>query len=215
MSETPIRVLIADDHRLMREGTAALLGADERLEIVGLAQDGREAIALTEKRNPDVVLLDLNMPVMPGIEACAAIRSRVPSAQVLMLTVSEQELDLYASLRVGAAGYLIKDMAPAELVEAVLEAGRGEPRIAPAIASRLLSDLVGGSAEEAVDPLEQLSEREREVLTLLAQGLRNREIGERLFISESTVKTHVRHVLEKLQTRNRAEAAALAARYLD
>ena len=215
MSETPIRVLIADDHRLMREGTAALLGADDRLEIVGLARDGREAVALAEKRSPDVVLLDLNMPVMAGIEACAAIRSRAPGSQVLMLTVSEQEPDLYASLRVGAAGYLIKDMAPAELVEAVLEAGHGEPRIAPAIASRLLSDLVGGSAEGAVDPLELLSEREREVLALLAEGLRNREIGERLFISESTVKTHVRHVLDKLQTRNRAEAAAFAARYLD
>ena len=199
----------------MREGTAALLGADDRLEIVGLARDGREAVALAEKRRPDVVLLDLNMPVMAGIEACAAIRSRAPGSQVLMLTVSEQEPDLYASLRVGAAGYLIKDMAPAELVEAVLEAGHGEPQIAPAIASRLLSDLVGGSAEGAVDPLELLSEREREVLALLAEGLRNREIGERLFISESTVKTHVRHVLDKLQTRNRAEAAAFAARYLD
>jgi DNA-binding NarL/FixJ family response regulator len=199
----------------MREGTAALLGADDRLEIVGLARDGREAVALAQKRRPDVVLLDLNMPVMAGIEACAAIRTRAPDSQVLMLTVSEQEPDLYASLRVGAAGYLIKDMAPAELVEAVLEAGHGEPQIAPAIASRLLSDLVGGSAEGAVDPLELLSEREREVLALLAEGLRNREIGERLFISESTVKTHVRHVLDKLQTRNRAEAAAFAARYLD
>jgi len=199
----------------MREGTAALLGADDRLEIVGLARDGREAVALAQKRRPDVVLLDLNMPVMAGIEACAAIRTRAPDSQVLMLTVSEQEPDLYASLRVGAAGYLIKDMAPAELVEAVLEAGHGEPQIAPAIASRLLSDLVGGSAEGAVDPLELLSEREREVLALLAEGLRNREIGDRLFISESTVKTHVRHVLDKLQTRNRAEAAAFAARYLD
>ena len=199
----------------MREGTAALLGADDRLEIVGLARDGREAVALAQKRCPDVVLLDLNMPVMAGIEACAAIRSRLPDSQVLMLTVSEQEPDLYASLRVGAAGYLIMDMAPAELVEAVLEAGHGEPRIAPRMASRLLSDLVGGPAEGPVDPLELLSEREREVLALLAEGLRNREIGERLFISESTVKTHVRHVLDKLQTRNRAEAAAFAARYLD
>ncbi len=216
MPDTPTRVLIADDHRLMREGTAALLEADERIEVVGLARDGREAVALAERRGPDVVLLDLNMPVMGGIEACATIRERMPgppAPHVLILTVSEQEPDLYASLRVGAAGYLLKDMAPGELIEAVLEAGRGEPRIPPAMAGRLLADLAGGEAP--TDPLEQLSEREREVLALLAQGLRNREIGERLYISESTVKTHVRHVLEKLRIRNRAEAAAFAARYLD
>ena len=216
MPDTPTRVLIADDHRLMREGTAALLEADERIEVVGLARDGREAVALAERRGPDVVLLDLNMPVMGGIEACATIRERMPgppAPHVLILTVSEQEPDLYASLRVGAAGYLLKDMAPGELIEAVLEAGRGEPRIPPAMAGRLLADLAGG--ETPTDPLEQLSEREREVLALLAQGLRNREIGERLYISESTVKTHVRHVLEKLRIRNRAEAAAFAARYLD
>jgi DNA-binding NarL/FixJ family response regulator len=215
MSDTPVTVLIADDHRLMREGTAALLQADERIEVVGLARDGREAVALAEKRGPKVVLLDLNMPEMRGIEACAAIRERSPGCQVLILTVSEQEPDLYASLRVGAAGYLLKDMAPSELIEAVLDAGRGEPRVAPAMASRLLADLARGEQGPPPDPLAELSDREREVLTLLAQGLRNREIGERLFISESTVKTHVRHVLEKLRIRNRAEAAAFAARYLD
>jgi two-component system NarL family response regulator len=206
--ERPVRVLIADDHRLMREGTAALLASDERVEVVGLAADGGEAIALAERRRPDVALLDLNMPEVGGIEACAAIRRRSPATEVMMLTVSEQEPDLYASLRVGAAGYLLKDIAPGELIDAVLAAGRGEPRIPASMAGRLLQDLAGGARDPAPDPLGALSEREREVLALLAEGLRNREIAERLVISEATVKTHVRHVLEKLRFRNRAEAAA-------
>jgi DNA-binding NarL/FixJ family response regulator len=154
------------------------------------------------------------MPGVGGIEACAAIRQSCPDTEVMILTVSEQEPDLYASLRVGAAGYLLKDIAPAELIEAVLAAGRGEPRIPASMAGRLLQDLAGSAREPDVDPLGALSEREREVLALLAEGLRNREIADRLVISEATVKTHVRHVLEKLHFRNRAEAAAFAARHL-
>jgi DNA-binding NarL/FixJ family response regulator len=199
-----IRVLVADDHRLMREGTAALIGADERIEVVGLARDGGEAVALAERRRPDVVLLDLNMPGVGGLEACAKLRED-DGPEVLMLTVSDEEPDVYAALRVGAAGYLTKDMPPSELIEAVLAVARGEPRIAPAMATRMLSE---------PDPLEALSARERDVLGLIAEGLRNREIAERLVISEPTVKTHVRHVLEKLRFRNRAEAAAFAARHL-
>jgi DNA-binding NarL/FixJ family response regulator len=195
-----IRVLIADDHRLMREGTAALLGADPRLEVVGLACDGREAVELAARLTPDVVLMDVGMPDIGGIEACAAIRARVPDVEVLMLTVSEDALDLRAALRVGAAGYLLKDMPPRELVEAVLGAGSG----APLVAERALA--------APPPPGDDLSMREREVLELLGQGLRNREIAERLVVSEATVKTHVRHVLEKLRLRNRAEAAAFAAR---
>jgi DNA-binding NarL/FixJ family response regulator len=209
----PVRVLLADDHQLMREGTAALLGGDERIEVVGLARDGREALALAQRRRPDVVLLDLNMPVLGGLEACARLREGGGPA-VLMLTVSDEEPDLYAALRVGAAGYLTKDVPPAELIEAVLAVARGEPRIAPAMASRMLTELGRGAPAAPRDPLDALSDRERDVLALLAEGLRNREIAARLVISEATVKTHVRHVLEKLQFRNRAEAAAFAARHL-
>jgi DNA-binding NarL/FixJ family response regulator len=210
MSERPTRVLIADDHRLMREGTAALLRRDERIEVVGLAADGREALSLADRRAPDVALVDLKMPRLDGIETCAALRARRDDLEVLILTVSEREEDLYAALRVGAAGYLLKDMPPRELIDAVVEAGRGEPRIAPALASRMLEDMSSGGD----DPLAALSAREREVLSLLADGLRNREIADRLGVGEATVKTHVRHVLEKLRFRNRAEAAAFAARHL-
>jgi DNA-binding NarL/FixJ family response regulator len=191
-----VRVIIADDHRLMREGTAALLSADPRIDVVGLASNGREAVELAARLEPDVALLDVGMPDIGGVEACAAIRARVPAVLVLMLTVSEDALDVRGALRVGASGYLLKDMPPGELVQAVLGAGQGEP-------------VVMASADV---PQGELSLREREVLDLIGQGLRNREIAERLVVSEATVKTHVRHVLEKLRLRNRAEAAAFAAR---
>jgi DNA-binding NarL/FixJ family response regulator len=213
MSATPVKVLVADDHQLMREGTAALLAADPRIEIAGMARDGRETLELATRRVPDVALVDLNMPLLDGLQVCAELRRSQPQIAVLILTVSEEEPDLYAALRVGAAGYLTKDVPAAELVEAVIAAARGEPRIAAAMAGRMLAEL-GGRPVAADDPLGVLSEREREVLTLLAEGLRNREIAERLIISEATVKTHVRHVLEKLRFRNRAEAAAFAARHL-
>jgi DNA-binding NarL/FixJ family response regulator len=189
----------------MREGTAALLEAEPDIDVVGLAADGLEALSLAERRAPDVVLLDLDMPRMNGLDACAALRERQPGLEVLVLTVSEREDDLWAALRLGAAGYLLKDMPPRELVDAVLAAGRGEPMVAAPMARRMLSE---------PDPLGELSGREREVLELVADGLTNRAIGERLFLSEATVKTHVRNVLKKLHARNRAEAAAVGARAL-
>lgn len=205
-------VVVADDHRLMREGTAALLRADQRIEVVALAANGREALTLVGSRAPDVVLLDLEMPEIGGIEACAAIRAQHHDVEVLILTVSEDEPNLWAALRLGAAGYLLKDMPPAELIEAVLDAGHGEPRIAQRMAGRILHEFAGGVPSPR-DPLAELSPRERDVLALLADGKRNREIAARLVVSEATVKTHVRHILEKLRLRNRSEAAVFAARH--
>ena len=209
-----VRVLVADDHRLMRDGTAALLELDARIKVVALASDGREAIEAALRTRPDVALLDLKMPQVDGSEACAVIRNRLPSTHVLVLTVSEQDSDLYAALRVGAAGYLLKDMPPADLVAAVLQIAKGERAIAPVMAARMLGDLPGpGDGVGTHDSkANKLSERERDVLALLAEGLTNREIAARLSISPATVKSHVGHVLNKLHLRNRSEAAALVAR---
>jgi DNA-binding NarL/FixJ family response regulator len=210
---TAVRVLVADDHRLMREGTAALLALDGRVEVVGLARDGHEAIEMALATRPDVVVLDLNMPEVSGGAACAVIRNRLPDTQVLVLTVSEQDYDLYTALRLGAAGYLLKDMPPAELISCVLQVARGERAIAPEMAARMLGDLP--MSDPPMPPRErdsvQLTRREREVLALLAAGLTNREIASQLGVGEATVKTHVAHVLDKLHLRNRAEAAALVA----
>lgn len=208
-----VRVLIADDHRLMREGTAALLAVEPRIAIVALAADGREAVERAVDTSPDVILLDLNMPKVGGIQASAVLRNRLPKAQILILTVSEQQEDLYAAVRVGAAGYLLKDMPPAALISAVLDIHRGEPTIAPQMVIRMLQELGGTPAgRETPAPLSRLTERERQVLAQLGDGSTNREIAVRLHVSEATVKTHVRHVLEKLHLRNRIEAAAYAAR---
>ncbi|CAN5572774.1 response regulator transcription factor [soil metagenome] len=210
-----VRVLIADDHQLMREGTAALLAAEPRITIAALAADGREAVERAIETSPDVILLDLNMPKVGGIQATAVLHNRLPEAQILILTVSEQAEDLYAAVRVGAAGYLLKDMPPAALVSAVLNIHRGEPTIAPQMAVRMLQELSAAPANlDRTATVSKLTGRERQVLAQLSDGLTNREIAARLHVSESTVKTHVRHVLEKLHLRNRTEAAAFAARDL-
>jgi DNA-binding NarL/FixJ family response regulator len=220
MPDRTATVLVADDHRLMREGTAALLATDPRIRIVGLASGGDDAIEVAIRTRPSVALLDLHMPDRSGIEVAAVLRQRLPGTRVLILTVSEQEEDLYAALRVGADGYLVKDMPPADLIEAVLDVDRGQPLIASGMAARMLRDLPnarlreptmrGGRLDEELR--ESLTDREQEVLSLLSRGLRNREIAETLVVSEATIKTHVRHIMEKLHVRNRAEAAVYAAR---
>lgn len=205
----PVTVLVADDHRLMREGTAALLGADPRIEVVAWAATGREAVERALEHRPAVALLDLNMPEMRGTEACAAIRERLPDTEVLILTVSEHEPDLYAALRVGAAGYLLKDMPPGDLVDAVLGAGAGEPLVPARMASRLLDEF--GSSEGApASPLAELSDREREVLALVGEGMPNKLIARRLEISEKTVKAHLTRVYAEIGVTDRTQAALWA-----
>ncbi len=219
MSDRVVTVVVADDHRLMREGTAALLRADTRVRVVGMAADGDEAIAVALQTRPSVVLLDLNIPDRNGIEVAAILRQRLPEARVLILTVSEHVEDVYAAMRVGAVGYLLKDVPPDYLIRAVLDVDQGDPLIDAPIAARILQDLPisldeAEVAELAVDegPTAALTAREQEVLALLARGSRNREIADALFVAEATVKTHVRHILDKLHVRNRAEAAAYSAR---
>ncbi len=219
MSDRVVTVVVADDHRLTREGTAALLRADHRLRVVGLAADGDEAIAVALQTRPSVVLLDLNIPDRSGIEVAAILRQRLPESRVLILTVSQRDDDLYAAMRVGADGYLLKDVPPHHLINAVLDVDQGDPLIDAPIAARILQDLAIASDAAAVAARRSeagltadLSVRERDVLALLARGSRNREIADALFVSEATVKTHVRHILDKLHVRNRAEAAAYAGR---
>jgi DNA-binding NarL/FixJ family response regulator len=202
-----VRVIVADDHRLVCAGAGALLAGDPRLEVVGLAFGGREAVRVALRTRPDVAVLDVRMPEVSGIQACAAIRDRLPTTRVLMLMAGEGEAELAAALRAGATACLPRHTRPRELIAAVLGAhtGTGTPPIAPGLA---------GPVPEVDAPgvLAQLSAREREILDLMTAGLRNREIAQRLMVTEATVKTHVRHVLRKLRLRNRAEAAAFAAR---
>ena len=198
-------LLVEDDAAIRTTLTRALRDQGHSVAAVGA---GLPALSAAVESKPDVVLLDLNMPEVGGLEACASLRAQGGGPEVLVLTVSDEEPDLYAALRVGAAGYLLKDMPPSELVAAVLEAGSGEPRIPASMAGRVLSEVDSGG----MGAIDDLSPREHEVLELMAEGLRNREIAERLFLSEATVKTHVRHLLEKLRLRNRAEAAAFATR---
>ena len=216
-----MRVLIADDHALFRDGLRSLLEA-RGVEVVGEARNGNEAITLARKLGPDVVLMDVRMPGMNGIEATRIIAERHPSVRVLVLTTFD--LDEYAieAVEAGASGFLLKDARAAELIRAVRAVADGDPVMAASVTQRLMLRLgesrpaaarlgIGSApAEPARERLEQLTEREREVFALIAKGLSNAEIGEHLFLSESTVKTHVGRVLAKLQLRDRVHAVILA-----
>jgi DNA-binding NarL/FixJ family response regulator len=203
-----IKVLVADDHPVIRAGLAKILGAESDITIVGEARDGLEAIEKALELKPDVVLMDIFMPRCSGLEATIAIRQKLPDARLLILTISEREEDLLQALRFGAQGYLLKSATITEVTEAVRKTAAGEAMLSPAIAARLVAEFRQKSDEPA------LSAREIEVLQLLGEGLTNAEIAHRLFICESTVRTHLQRLLSKLHLKNRAEAIAYAARHL-
>ncbi|WP_433499866.1 response regulator [Sphaerimonospora sp. CA-214678] len=212
----PIRVLIVDDHALIRRSLELALAAEADIEVVGEASDGREAVELADRLLPDVILMDVRMPRQDGIEATRAIKESVPSTRVIMLTVSDEEEDLFEAIKAGATGYLLKDVQLDEVPDAVRGVHEGQSLINPAMAAKLISEFATMSRKEAERPpqlpVPKLTDREMEVLRLVAKGMNNREIAKELFISENTVKNHVRNILEKLQLHSRMEAVVYAVR---
>jgi NarL family two-component system response regulator LiaR len=209
MGGDPIRVMIVDDHAVVREGLRTFLQLQDGIEVVGEAADGREAIELGPPLAPDVVLMDLVMPRLDGVRAMRALRERVPAARVIVLTSFLDDDRLMPAIQAGAAGYLLKDVEPAELARAVRAAHAGEALIDPTVAARLLRTLAAPRAPAAGDGGE-LTRREREVLELISGGRSNKRIALELGIAEKTVKTHVGHVLAKLGVSDRTQAALLA-----
>jgi two-component system, NarL family, response regulator LiaR len=200
-------VLVVDDHEVVREGLRAFLELQDGIEVAGEATDGEEAIAVAERLDPDVVLMDLVMPKLDGLGAMRTLRERVPGARVIVLTSFLDDDMLLPALRAGAAGYLLKNAPPPELARAVRAAHAGEALLDPVVAARLVETLAGDG-----DPLDRLTPREREVLELIGRGFPNKRIARRLEVSEKTVKTHVGHVLAKLGVTDRTQAAVVAVR---
>jgi DNA-binding NarL/FixJ family response regulator len=210
----PIRVLVVDDHALFRRGLEMVLAQEEDIEVVGEAGDGAEAVEKAADLLPDVVLMDVRMPRRSGIEACTAIKDVTPSTRIIMLTISDEENDLYDAIKAGATGYLLKEITIDEVATAVRAVAGGQSLISPAMASKLLTEfatLVKRDDRQQV-PAPRLTDRELEVLRLVARGLNNKEVAKQLFISENTVKNHVRNILEKLQLHSRMEAVVYAVR---
>ena len=209
-----IRVVIADDHELYRRGMQMVLELDGSARVVGQAGNGLEAVAVSASTQPDVVLMDVRMPGVGGIEACRRIRAAVPSARILMLTMSDDESDLFEAIKCGASGYLLKDLPAEEVSAAIRSVHDGQALVPPSMASKLLAEFSRLSLEDvpSSNGAPELTVREVEVLCLVARGLANREIADELVISENTVKNHVRNILEKLHLHSRVEAAVFAHR---
>ena len=215
-SET-VRVMIVDDHAIVRQGLRTFLGLHDGITVVGEACDGADALAQVEALRPDVILMDLMMPRMDGIEAVRRIKGLRPATRVIVLTSFGDDAKLFAALRAGATGFLLKDISPQDLASAVHAARRGEAALSPGIAAKLIQELTIGPAGEGPAPAaappaagHALTGRERDVLALIARGRSNRQIGEELAISEKTVKAHVGNILTKLRLEDRTQAAIYA-----
>ena len=207
---TPIRVLIVDDHEIVRKGVLSLLSTEDDIEVVDEAQDGLEAVSKALRLRPAVILMDLELPELDGIEAIRRIKDQQEDACILVLTSFATDDKVFPAIKAGAIGYLLKDSSPEELIQAIREVHRGEPSLHPIIAKKLLDEISETSQKPPTE--DPLTNREVEVIKLLAQGLRNQQIADALVISEATVKTHVNRILKKLHLASRTQAALYALR---
>lgn len=207
----PIRILIADDHPLFREGVAQSLASEPGFSVVGQAGSGEEAFSLVGELLPDVLLLDVTMPGDGGVVTAGKVAAAWPVVRIMMLTVSEDQDTLMAALKTGARGYVLKGVTARELANAVRVVAGGDIYISPALAGGILFELTANKQDD--DPLTTLTERERDILSLVAEGLTNREIGDRLHLAEKTIKHYMTNVLQKLHVRSRVEAALLAQKH--
>jgi DNA-binding NarL/FixJ family response regulator len=210
-----LRVLVCDDHALFRRGLQMVLEQEDDLELVGEASNGVEVVTKAQELMPDVILMAVRMPKRSGIEAATEIKETLPHVKILMLTISDDEADLYEAIKAGASGYLLKEIPIEEVADAIRSVWAGQSRISPSMASKLLSEFAAmskASEDKPQMPAPRLTDREMEVLRLVAQGLNNRDIAKKLFISENTVKNHIRNILEKLHLHSRMEAVVYAVR---
>jgi DNA-binding NarL/FixJ family response regulator len=208
-----VRVVVADDHALFRDGLVSLLEA-RGIEIVGEAENGAEAVEMARQLHPDVVLMDLAMPVMGGLDATRLISAELPGVNVVVLTASEDDSDLFESIKSGAQGYLFKNLKADDLILLLEGVARGEPALTPALARKVLAEFARPSRGQHEKSPDELTEREREVLDLLVEGVTsNRELADRLLVTENTVKYHLRNILDKLHVQNRAQVVAYAVRH--
>jgi len=210
-----LRVLVADDHALFRRGLQMVLEAEPDIELVGEASDGVEAVERSQELMPDVILMDVRMPKRSGIEAASQIKDLLPHVKILMLTISDEEADLYDAIKAGASGYLLKEIPIDEVADAIRSVWAGQSRISPSMASKLLNEFAAMSkatGDRPQIPAPRLTDREMEVLRLVARGMNNRDIAKELYISENTVKNHIRNILEKLHLHSRMEAVVYAVR---